>query len=334
MRRILFPSMATLICLLVIAGCTPEQEYQTIKGVVMGYSYQIVYQAPDYAPWSFRSDIKKAARKCAREIDRSISLYNPSSIINSVNTNKSMETDSIFAAVLDKTKATAELTGASMNTTTGPLRELWGNNPGNTKNVTEDQIAQVLEYSGIWKVSVQNGLFVKEDPRIQLDLSRTGIGFAADYLGSMLDSNNISNYMIEVGKVVLCKGLNPSGTPWRYLIQQTYGNVIYLTDKSMSICGDLSDFKLGLGKTFNGFFNTRTGYPVEDPILSILVIANNGLDAAASSVAFYSLGLEKSIQYLESHPDIQAIMYYCNNDSISTYITPNITQRYEIQYFP
>ena len=74
MRRILFPSMATLICLLVIAGCTPEQEYQTIKGVVMGYSYQIVYQAPDYAPWSFKSDIKKAARKCAREIDRSISL--------------------------------------------------------------------------------------------------------------------------------------------------------------------------------------------------------------------------------------------------------------------
>jgi thiamine biosynthesis lipoprotein ApbE len=54
----------------------------------MGYSYKIVYQIPYFAPWTFESDIRRAARRCAQEIDRSLSLYNRSSVINNINNNK------------------------------------------------------------------------------------------------------------------------------------------------------------------------------------------------------------------------------------------------------
>ena len=334
MKRTVVPATILLLFLLVFAGCNPGKSYQTINGVVMGYSYQVVFQIPEYAPWTFKSDIKKAARKCTYEIDRSISLYEKSSVISNINSNTSMEADSIFTTVLMKTKATAELTGASMNTTTGPLRDLWGYNLVNAHNITPDQIAQVLEYTGIWKVSAQKGLVVKTDSRIQLNFNNTGLGLAADYLGAIMDMHNISNYMIEIGKVVLCKGLNPSGTPWRWVIDQASGNVIYLSDKAISICGNLSNFTIREGKIFNQMFNSSTGYPVQDPLLSTLVIANNSLDATAYSIAFYSMGVEKSIQFLESHGNIQAILFYYKDNQIMTYKTPNITQRNEIQYFP
>ncbi|HBG54424.1 MAG TPA: hypothetical protein DDW70_09495 [Rikenellaceae bacterium] len=334
MKRILVPATILLLFLLLFAGCSPGKSYQTIDGVVMGYSYQVVFQVPDYAPWSFKSDIKRAARKCTHEIDRSISLYNKSSLISNINSNTNMEADSIFTAVLTKTKSTAELTGASMNTTTGPLRDLWGYSLGNAHNITPDQIAQVLEYTGIWKVSVQKGMVVKKDPRIQLNFNNMGIGLAVDYLGAMMDMHNISNYMIEIGKVVLCKGLNPSGTPWRWLIDQASGHVIYLSDKAVSICGSLADFTIREGKIFNQMFNSNTGYPVQDPLLSTLVIANNSLDATAYSIAFCSMGVEKSIQFLESQGNIQAILFYYDDNEIVTYKTPNITQCHEIQYFP
>ncbi|HOZ19297.1 MAG: Thiamine biosynthesis lipoprotein ApbE precursor [Bacteroidetes bacterium ADurb.Bin139] len=334
MKRLFVAATILILFLPVFSGCSPNKSYHTIEGVVMGHSYQVVFQIPDYAPWTFKSDIKRAARKCTYAIDRSISPYDKSSVISKINSNTDMKADSIFTTVLMKTKSTAELTGASMNATTGPLRDLWGYNLVNQQKITPMQIAGVLEYTGIWKVSVENGLAVKKDPRIQLNFNNMGIGFAADYLGTIMDMHNISNYMIQVGKVVLCKGVNPSGTPWRWVINQASGNVIYLLDKAISICGNLSDLEFRDGKRFNQMFNSNTGYPVWDPLMSTLVIADNSLDATAFSIAFYSMGFEKSVQFLESYGNIQAILFYYKDNQIMTYKTPNINQRYEIQYFP
>lgn len=245
-----------------------------------------------------------------------------------------MESDSIFTAVLLKTKETAELTGTSLNTTTGPLQDLWGYNMSNSQTVTAGQIAQVLEYTGLWKVHLQNSHIVKEDPRIQLNFNAIGIGFAADYLAAMLHLNQVSNYMIEVGMVVSCKGMNPSGIPWRIQIDQASSDVVYLQDKTMARSGSPFNFKVREGKIFNNLFNSKTGYPLEDPLLSTLVISGDCMEAAAYSVAFYSMGLEKSIQFLESYPNIQAILFYYDDNHVQTYVTSNITPRNEIQYFP
>ncbi|HOO68672.1 MAG TPA: FAD:protein FMN transferase, partial [Bacteroidales bacterium] len=145
---------------------------------------------------------------------------------------------------------------------------------------------------------------------------------------------SISNYMIEVGKVVFCKGLNPSGTPWRIIIDESETDVVYLTDKAMAIAGSLTNFRTKEGKIVNTLFNSRTGYPVEDPLVSTLIISENCLDAAAYSVAFYSMGLEKSIRFLETQSNLQAILYYFQDEQIKKYATSNITPRHELQYFP
>jgi len=300
----------------------------------MGYSYKIVYQVPSYAPWTFESDVRRAARRQAHLIDKSLSLYHNSSVINNVNNNKDFTTDSVFAAVLLKAKEVAEKTGAYLNTTTKPLQDLWGYNMSNYQNVTANDIVSVLEYTGLWKVHLDGEKVIKEDPRIQLNLNTLGIGYAVDLFGALLDNRNISNYMIELGKVVFCKGLNPSGTPWRIIIDEVTTDVIYLSDKAMAIAGSLTNFKTREGKIVNTLFNSQTGYPVEDPLISTMVVSENCLEAAAYSVAFYSMGLEKSIRFIETQSNIQVILYYFQEDHIKKYTTTNITPRHELQYFP
>lgn len=334
MKRIVLLTICLAGYLAVLTGCSPAGKYRTVNGVVMGYSFKIVYQAPSYVPWTFESDIRRAARRCTQEIDRSLSLYHRNSIINNINNNKDLKTDTIFETVLLKAKEVSELTGAFLNTTTGPLQDLWGYNMSNYQHVSAEEIAKVLDYTGLWRVHLKEGFVEKEDPRIRLNLNALGIGYAADYLADMLERNQVVNYMIEVGKVVKCKGVNPAGTPWRIQADQASNDVIYLTDKAMSIYGSLFNFRVREGKIFNNLFNAKTGYPIEDPLLSTLIVSGNCLDAAAYSVSFYSMGLEQSISFLESHSDIQAILFYYQDDQIKTHATTNITPRNEIQYFP
>ncbi len=334
MKQILLITLFLPGFILALNGCSPAGKFKTVNGVVMGYSYKIVYQVPSYAPWSFESDVRRAARRQAQMIDRSLSLYHKSSVINNVNSNKDFTTDSVFRTVLTKAKEVAERTGAYLNTTTKPLQDLWGYNMSNHQNVTAHDIARVLEYTGLWKVHLDEGKVIKEDPRIQLNLNTIGIGYAVDLLATMLDNQDISNYIIEVGKVVSCKGLNPSGTPWRIIIDDVSTDVIYLLDKAMAISGSLKNFKTREGKIVNTLFNSRTGYPLEDPLISTMVIASNCLEAATYSMAFYSMGLERSIQFIESQSNIQAILYYYQEEQIKKYATSNITPRHELQYFP
>lgn len=334
MKQIVLFTLILSGCITAITGCSPAGKYKTVNGVVMGYSYKIVYQVPSYAPWTFESDVRRAARRQAHIIDKSLSLYHKSSVINNVNSNNDLAIDSVFTAVLTKAKEIAEITGASLNTTTKPLQDLWGYNMSNYQSVTANDIAKVLEYTGLWKVHMDKGKVIKEDSRIQLNLNTIGIGYAVDLLGNMLDNRSISNYMIEVGKVVFCKGLNPSGTPWRIIIDESETDVVYLTDKAMGIAGSLTNFRTREGKIVNSLFNSRTGYPVEDPLISTLIISENCLEAAAYSVAFYSMGLEKSIRFLETQSDLQAILYYFQDEQINKYATSNITPRHELQYFP
>ncbi|HOO42347.1 MAG TPA: FAD:protein FMN transferase [Bacteroidales bacterium] len=334
MKQNILISLLLFAFILALTGCSPAGKFKNTNGVVMGYSYKIVYQVPTYAPWTFESDLRRAARRQAHLIDKSLSLYHKSSVINNVNSNKDLTTDSVFTAVITKAKEIAEKTGAYLNTTTKPLQDLWGYNMSNYQNVTTEDIASVLEYTGLWKVHLDKGKIIKEDPRIQLNLNTIGIGYAIDKLGALLDNRNISNYMIEVGKVVFCKGLNPSGSPWRIIIDDNNTDVIYLSDKAMAIAGGLTNFRTKEGKIINTLFNSRTGYPLEDPLISTLVVSETCLDAAAYSVAFYSMGLEKSIRFIETQSDIQAILYYFQDDQITKYTTTNITPRHELQYFP
>ena len=200
MKRIVLLTICLAGYLAVLTGCSPAGKYRTVNGVVMGYSFKIVYQAPSYVPWTFESDIRRAARRCTQEVDRSLSLYHRNSIINNINNNKDLKTDTIFETVLLKAKEVSELTGAFLNTTTGPLQDLWGYNMSNYQHVSAEEIAKVLDYTGLWRVHLKEGFVEKEDPRIRLNLNALGIGYAADYLADMLERNQVVNYMIEVGK--------------------------------------------------------------------------------------------------------------------------------------
>ncbi len=315
-------------------GCSSKEGYKTITGVAMGHSFKIVYKVPPYAPTTFSSDIKRALNKHIQEIDKSISLYYKSSILNQINSNLSVETDSIFSTVFLKAKEVAAHTGAALNITSRPLQELWGYNLINYETVTEEEIQNVLPYIGFHKIHLKDGIISKEHPHIHINFNTLGVGLSADHFADMLRSYHVTNFMIEIGEVVVCQGVNPSEAPWRIQLKQAADNVLYLKDKSISAHGSPLNLNVKGKKVYNHLFDTKTGYPAEDPLISVVVISESSLMVSAYSLAFFSMGLDKSIQFLESHSNLQAILFYYKDDRLEIFTTSNITPRHETLYFP
>lgn len=334
MKRYLLPLFALVGYLLLFSGCGTQEEYKTISGVVMGYSFKIVYKTPPYAPWSFDSDLKRELNKYIQDIDKSLSLYHKGSVINQINNNKSMEVDSIFSVVFRETKRAAQYTGAALNITSKPLQQLWGYNLIHYHTVTDEQVQEVLPYVGFDKMYLKEGRIVKDDPRVTINLNTPGIGYSTDLFAQVLQTHKVVNYMIEAGEAISCKGVNPSGFPWRVQLDRSSSIVLHLNDKSVTIHGKLYELIRKDNRFFSYLFETKTGYPSENPLVNVIIIAESNLTTGLLSLSLFSMGLERSIQFIESHPGIQGLLFYYEDEVLKTYATSNLSTRHETQYFP
>ena len=334
MKKYLLFFIITVSFLTVLVSCSISGKYKTVKGIVLGYSYQMVYQAPEVVPWTFEADIRRSAERLAKKIDESMSLYNTRSAINAVNNNRNFTVDSMFLTVLNTAVEYAQKTGSPLNITIDPLRKLWGNNMGNADKVTAQDVEEILHYSGLDNICVIGDRISKSDPRAQLNLNPVAKGYAADMMSKMLNEFQIENFLIEIGKEAVCRGVNPSGTPWRIIIDNASQDVIYLTDKALSVSGNFFNYKDPTKKLLRDVIDPRTGYPFDDRLLCALVIMDDCLTASVLSNAFLTMGMDKSMQYLSENPGIQALLFYSEANEVKTFSTKNILPRNEIQYFP
>ena len=147
----------------------------------------------------------------------------------------------------------------------------------------------------------------------------------------LLDSRNITDYMIEIGGEVVTKGKNDRGTAWNISISKPTENttgshnahhrIVAISGKAMATSGNYRNFRIENGKKYAHTIDPRTGYPVQHSLLSATVIAENCAKADAYATSFMVMGLEKAIELCKSD-SIEAFFIYSNEDgALQTYAT-------------
>jgi thiamine biosynthesis lipoprotein len=100
-----------------------------------------------------------------------------------------------------------------------------------------------------------------------------------------------------------------SGKPWNVAIQDprgsgTLGN-LELKDRAVSTSGDYEQYFIIDKKRYAHIFNPKTGYPVESGVISVVVMANDGLTADALSTSIFVLGKEKGEVLAKKFPGVK-----------------------------
>lgn len=132
-----------------------------------------------------------------------------------------------------------------------------------------------------------------------LDLSSLIEGIAVDSISSLLDEKKIDNYLISIGGTVKTKGKN-FGTFWKIAIKNSFDNknqiekIINLYNCSMSTSGIQQNYYEFNRKKFSHLLNPKTGWPVDNKLISATVISKSALEADTWDTGLMILGIEKA----------------------------------------
>jgi len=291
---------------------------QSLKGSVFGTTYNITYLDSN-------NNYQKSLDSLFYLINQSVSTYIPTSDISKINKgDTTVVIDAIFTEVFNKSKRIFSETDGFFDPTVGNLVNAYGFGPEKERiNLTEEEVKYQMQYVGLDKVSLKNGMITKEHPKVYLDFNSIAKGFSIDVVARFFDAKNIENYLIEIGGEIRAKGTKKDNVPWLIKLVNPLNSednsgfeTVNLSNKSMATSGNYRKYRINdEGKKYVHTVNPKTGYATESNLLSASVIANKDCaDVDAYATAFMAMGLEKTKAFLEKQKDIKVILLYSNNN--------------------
>ncbi|PLX11909.1 MAG: thiamine biosynthesis protein ApbE [Marinilabiliales bacterium] len=317
------------------SSCNLNQKkntYLSFGGFTQGTTYSITYETED------SSNYKDEIELLLAEFDTSLSTYNPESVISKINRNESNRTDYYLNTVLKKSEEIYTLTNGSFDITVAPLVNAWGFGFENREEMTERKVDSLLQFIGFDKISYNDTILIKEDPRTMLDMNAIAQGYSVDIVAKFLDNKGITNYLVEIGGEVKTKGFNKTGKEWRIGIDKPFDNnnlpgenlqaIINLSNHSLATSGNYRKFYEKDGIKYAHTIDPKTGYSVTHSLLSATVIADECITADAYATAFMVIGLEKAYELAMKIPNLEAYFVFSDeNGDYQVKITPDMKER-------
>lgn len=307
--------------------------YRHSSGGTFGTLYNITYQSDH--------DLEAGLMRCLNDVDASLSMYNDSSVLARINRNEGVEPDAMFLKVFDVAMQVWQQTGGAFDITVAPLVHAWGF--GSQSGALPDSavVDSLLRFVGSDKVRLDTSRgrkrIVKADDRVMLDCSAIAKGYACDVVARWLEAQDVSNYMIEIGGEIVCRGVNAQRSPWRIglttpeddslNISNDIMTVVEFNDIAMATSGNYRKFYVRDGKKYAHTIDPKSGRPVEHTLLSATVFARECVVADAFATAFMVVGTEKAQHMLAEHPELTAYLVYSDDDGeMRTWCSPTLKE--------
>lgn len=332
-RAYLFTVMLLLVTIYTIwPKAEKPKQIREIQGITMGsitYSVKLIGTTKDYKP---------QIDSLLEAFNNSLSTYIPDSEISRFNRDSRLDTLSpLFREVIHASTRVNEETKGAFDPTIGPLIRAWGFGPD--KKVVEPDSALVdslLLMVGFEKLKTQgNGL--TKDEQVDLDFSAIAKGQAVDEVGRWLESKGEENYLVEIGGEVRTRGRNQTDSLWRIGIQDPRESltneqlaIAKLDNKSVATSGNYRNYYEIDGKIRAHIVDPMTGYTAEHNLLSASVFHEDCMLADAYATAFMVMGLERSVAFVESRPDLDAIFIYQVDDELDVYVSAGMANHVDL----
>lgn len=307
------------LILLLLFSCKQESKNTIISGEVFGTTYGVQYFSEQHENYQKQFD------SLFHIINSSMSTYKADSDISKVNRNEAFKVDAHFKHVFNASKDIYKATDGIFDPTIGVLVNAWDFGPeGKIMALDSLKIDSLMLSVGLDKVILHNNKIIKENPSTFIDFNAIAKGYGVDVIAEFLESQNIKDYIVEIGGEIRCKGQNfEKQKPWKVGVElphfdeeQSLLKAVSLYNEAMATSGTYRKFKTdSLGNRYSHILDPKTGYPSKTNLLSISVISKDCMTADAYATAFKAMGMEKVKTFLNSHPEIKAFLIFENDEN-------------------
>ncbi|WP_075591116.1 FAD:protein FMN transferase [Labilibacter marinus] len=304
------------ISILFLSCQLQEHAYQKMQGGIFGTYYNIIYQ-----PLQENDTLDKGVVEQLNKVDWSLSTYKDTSTISKFNYSETgAPVDEMLKKVFLSGQKVFKNTDGAFDMTVGPLVNAWGFGFKKEDEVTPERIDSLMLNVGMNMVQLNGEQLNKDKPGIIIDASAIAKGFGVDVVADYLASEGIENFMVEIGGEIRAHGVNHKGISWRVgidkpiddkaALKRELQDVLSLSDVGLATSGNYRNFYVKDGKKYAHTIDPKTGYPVQHSILSASIIASDCMTADAYATACMVMGLEKSMNVIQSLPKIEGYFIY------------------------
>jgi thiamine biosynthesis lipoprotein len=256
-----------------------------------------------------------------REIESRMSVFVEGSDVDRINKAAGVEAVEVHPDVfnvIERAVYYAELSGGAFDPAVEPLVSLWGIGGENPRVPASEEIERVLPLINWRDIELDRGnktVFLKR-PGMALDLGGIAKGYAADEAAALIKKARIHQAMINIGGNVLTVGEKKDGRPWKIGIQDpmnthgAYIGFVQTGEKTLVTSGVYERFFVADGARYHHLFSPSLGYPADNGLLSVSIIADVSMDADALSTAVFVLGYEKGRALVESLEGVDAVFVF------------------------
>lgn len=306
MKKRLVMIAGVCVCTLIVAA-----------GLYQNYSKNEKYQKQLFAMDTYMEFTaygrggQRAVEKAAKEVQRLdalLSAQNEESQVYALNQRGSLEVSDDMAEIIQRGKEIFQETDGLFDDTIYPLMELWGFPTGEYHVPSGEEIENLLPYVDGGTVEISGNTVTLGEGQ-QIDLGGIAKGYTGEKLTEIFQGYGVSSAMVSLGGNIQAIGTKPDGSSWRVGIrdpkggQADYIGVIQVQDEAVVTSGGYERYFQANGKTYIHIIDPRTGYPVENDLLSVTIVSRDGTLADGLSTALYIMGYEEAVSFWQQHQD-------------------------------
>ena len=308
------------ISVLLISLSKPSSQVY-IKVMLSGYAQGTTWHASYYAVDSLvkQNDIDSILLV----IDSSLSIYKPYSHISAFNNSRSGALlDGHFRKVVEKSLDTYHQTHGLFDITVLPLVEAWGFGAKTPVSIPDSATIRSLKACvGSNFLQLKNNRLCKNKPCIRIDVNGIAQGYSVDVVAAFFEQRSIINYIIEIGGELRVHGKKqPLNEPFKVGIETPSDNnydytqllekILVIDSGAITTSGNYRKYHESKGKRISHLIDPRTGYSVQNELISVTVYAADGITADAYDNALMLMGVDSALKFVEQRKDLAAFFIY------------------------
>ena len=301
-RAALLLAPALLLSLLSL-GCSARRgEVRTLQVFTVPCTVTLYDHASDAA--------FKACFDRLTTLDRELSMWVSGSGLDRINAASGQHPVAASAdirALLRQGLELAKESDGRFDPSIGPLVRLWAIGAGAVRPPSPEAIRRALALVNWRDVLLDEGagtVFLRRRG-MALDFGALAKGYAAVEAGKVLESFGVRAAVLDLGGCVVVLGSASGGRPWKVGIQDPAAprgsllGVLEASDSEVDTSGVYERFFMADGRRYHHLLDTRSGYPIDNGIVSATVVSPKSRNADGPSLAVFALGPAEGLALAE-----------------------------------
>lgn len=199
---------------------------------------------------------------------------------------------------------------------------------------SDSEITELLKNVGYERVHMEDGSVWLENG-IMLDLGAVGKGYAGDLAAQILRDNGITSALLDLGGNIQTIGKKPDGSFWKLGLQDPFSEgtlgILEISNKAVVTSGAYERYFIGEdGKRYGHIIDPVTGYPAENGLASVTVIADEGRLCDALSTSLFVMGADRAMEYWQLHQNFDMILI---TEDGEIYLTDGIADMFTLDSY-